>query len=168
MQTNGNDLNGVNTLLQTRVDQRWKTFKPLWSLLFCCLCLKFCVGLKQTDKKLNRSSSDPMFCVILVCGPLQLMCIFITFWIKQQDWMSPLNKKYQVIIIMMITIIIIIIIIIIMCYSFQFIIKKCIWEIAIYDHCQFFMIYATVVSVISCSIFISNISVNYIHIFKVK
>ena len=37
-----------------------------------------------------------------------------------------------------------------------------------YDNCQFFMIYATVVSVISCSIFISNISVNYIHILKIK
>jgi len=43
-----------------------------------------------------------------------------------------------------------------------------IWEIVIYDHCQFFRIYATVVSVISCSILISNISLNYIHIFKVK
>ena len=62
------------------------------------LMFKILSWIKQTHKKLIRSSSDPMFCVKLVSGPLQLMCIYY-FLVKQQDWMSPFFKKYQVIII---------------------------------------------------------------------
>ena len=106
------DLNGVNTLLQTR---GWaKDGKPQVAFVFVVLFLMFKIlsWIKQIHKKLIRSSLDPTFCVILVCGPLQLMCIYC-FLVKQQDWMSPLYKKYQVIIIIIIIIIIIMIIIII-------------------------------------------------------
>ena len=58
-----------------------------------------------------------MFCVILVCGPLKLMCIYYFLDKTAGLDVTIIYKKYQVIIIMIITLIIIIIIIIITCYS---------------------------------------------------